>query len=944
MRHASRTRPAARRLFRTRRAARPAPRLALLPALLGIALAQGLGGSAWADSGHGADTVLANTLTPQGTIPGRERDPDGLGLAENTRTPTGLLHVDPWQVPEWSKGASGWLTRGGVEFGGLSIGGDRKAAKFGEYKSPKSGLVLSNAWLEAERPQDAIFFDLNAGSLGRHDQYLGVSGGRYNAWKLSAFYNETDHLFTTRYRSLWSGVGSARLTLNPPLVAGPTAPATAASNDLAIGEAALATPYGALSMLRQKGGLRLDLRLNEDWRAFATLTSEKRQGARPFAMVMGGGGGTGGLEIPESIDYDTHDLLAGVQWHRGHTSLNVQASASLFRNNVGTMTVDNPMLLPPANGLTSFPQGVIDLYPDNDAYNLKAEFAHAMPEWARARFTALVSATSTRQNDALIPSTPYAGVVVGGIAGGAWDTTASLSRQNAGARIDTRLADIGLALSPLNDLDLKAKLRHYDTDNDTRYWACNPLTGQWGRLTNDGSGSSIAVPNVTPGNNPPGTSATAFNDVMCNLEALKALNLVPAAGTVNIATVPYAYSQTNAGLSADYRLAHSQNMTLAYERETFRREHRERDKTWEDRVKVGYVNRALTGGTLRVSLEHGRRRGSTYVADPYDEFFSASFGPTPTAVGTNVSSWIHVNDLHRKFDLSDRDQTALNLRYNHALRDDLDLMLTAQSKEQKYPSAQYGRSGRQRQHTATLDLNWQPAPETSVYGYLATQRSTMFQRGLQQNACVLGTTYYFYSDGSISALAAPTAAQAAAGITVVGNSGPVTAANFLTLCGSASATSPLYATGRTWTADQKDRSNSLGIGAQHDFGRVRTDVNANWTRGRTSLAYTYDPVALGLLTSGAPTPAQQTIVGLIGSGVPDMIYEQTSLDASFLIPVNARTTVRLLLRHEAGRIRDWHYDGVAENPTPSTNQQTYLDAGPQSYDVTSVGVFLQLSW
>ncbi|MCZ2441230.1 MAG: MtrB/PioB family outer membrane beta-barrel protein [Burkholderiales bacterium] len=946
MRQASRACPLARHSTAAQRFATQVPRLARLPALVGLVLAQGLLAPVWADSGVGADTIMANTLTPRGRMPALERDEDGRGVTEHSRSPTGFLHGEPTVKPEWSKGqASDWLTRGGLEVGGLHISGDRKAAKFGEYQSTKQGLVLSNVWLEAERPDAALFFDLDAGSIGRHDQYMRASGGRYNAWRITGFYNETDHLFTSRYRNLWSGTGTDYLSLNPPLTAGPGAPTTGAQMGQLIGDTTLATPYSSLSVLRQKGGLRLDMRIDEGLRAFASVTSEKREGARPFGMLMGAFGGNGNMDIPESIDYDTHDLVAGLQWNRGLTSVNLQASASLFRNNVSTLTVENPMVINPANGLTRYPVGVFDLYPDNDAYNLKAEFAHAIPEWSRARFTALLSATRMRQNDDLIPYTTLPGAVVNGVAGGGWDTTASLSQKSAHARIDTRLADLGVALSPVDALDVKAKLRYYDTDNDSSYWACNPLTGQWGRLVNNGSFSSFATANIAPGVNPPGTAADAFDRMMCNLEAVRAMGLVPASGSVNIGSVPYAYKQTNAGVSADYRVGKGQNLSLAYERETFRREHRERAKTWEDRVKLGYVNRALTGGTLRVSLEQDRRRGSTYISDPYEEFFSASMGPLPTTTGSNMTSWIHVNDLHRKFDLADRDQMVLNLRYNHALRDDLDLMLSAQAKDQKYPSSAYGRSGHQRQNTLTLDLNWQPSAKTSVYGYLATQRSTMFQRNNHQNACVLGSTYYFYSDGSISTTPTPTPAQAAAGITVVGNSGQVTAANFATLCATASPTSPLFPTSRDWTASQKDRSNSVGIGAQHDFGRVLVDVNANYTRGRTGVSYTYDPVAMGRLTSGAPTPAQQTTVALIGSGFPDMIYEQRAIDASFVMPMTKNTKLRLLLRHEAGKIRDWHYDGVADNPAPTPPaQQIYLDAGPQRYDATMIGAFLQLSW
>ena len=166
--------------------------------------------------------------------------------------------------------------------------------------------------------------------------------------------------------------------------------------------------------------MRFDMNLGDQWKVFASYSNEKRAGARPFGMVMGGGGGTGGVEIPESIDYDTHDFLAGFQWNNERTSANLQASASLFRNNIDTLSVDNPMFLAAANGITNFPRAVFDLYPDNDQYNLKAELAHAMPEFYGARFTGTVSATRSRQNDALIPSTAYAGATVNGIAGGAW--------------------------------------------------------------------------------------------------------------------------------------------------------------------------------------------------------------------------------------------------------------------------------------------------------------------------------------------------------------------------------------------------------------------------------------------------------------------------------------------------------------------------------------------
>jgi hypothetical protein len=918
-----------------------AGRLRLLSLLVGAALVQMASHPVHADSGVGADTVLGNGLNPGGER-ARAVDPDGIGESQSSRTPSGLLESQPWLLAPTPKPGSTWRWRGRIEAGGLAIDGDRKAARFTEYKSLDNGLYLNAAQLEGDSPDGGLYIEARAAALGRDDQSVGLTVGRYNGWRLKSFYNETPHVFTTGYRSLWDGVGTGRLTLKK-LPAAPGAPATAASTDIAIGAEALAAPASTLSLVRQKGGLRLDLPIGDTWKAYASLTSEKRQGARPFGLVSGGGGGTGGLETAEPIDHDTHEVLAGVQWSDARTSVNVAAMASLFRNNIGTLTIDNPLFLAAANGVSRFPQAVIDLHPDNDFYNLKAEFAHAVPELAKARLTGVVSLSSSRQNDALIPSTPYADATVGGIGGGSWNTLDSLSRRSAERQIDSRLADFSLALQPAPSLDLRARLRQHETiDDSPQYWACNPLTGQWGRLVNDGSGGAFATANVTAGINPAGTVATAYNALACNVEAIQALKLVPSAGNINIASAQYEVKQTQASVSGDWRPARGQTLNLLVEREQVDRTNRERARTWEDRLKFGYVNRSLAGGTVRLSAEASRRRGSTYVADPYDAFYSASLGPLPTVSGTAMTSWIHVNDLHRKFDLADRDTRIVNARFNTALSGNLDLSLNGQFKEQTYPGSAYGRNGTQRLNSLNAELNWQPTAVTSVYGYVSTQLGRMAQQGLQQNACVLGTTYHFFSDGSVGTTATLTPAQQAAGITVVGTSGVVTAANWATLCGSASPTSPLYPTSRAWTVVQDDRNQSLGLGVRHEFGRVRTELNYSYSDGRTGTSYTYNAAALGLVTSGAPTATQLASLALIGSGMPDLHVRQQVLDLNVVVPVAKTATVRFMLRHEEGRITDWHYDGVAANPTPSTNQQTYLDSGPQGYRATAVGVMLGL--
>ena len=73
---------------------------------------------------------------------------------------------------------------------------------------------------------------------------------------------------------------------------------------------------------------------------------------------------------------------------------------------------------------------------------------------------------------------PLTGGTINGVAtANVWNTTASLSRRSADARIDTTLADLGILLNPARALSVRGKVRYYETDNSKEYFACNPQTG-----------------------------------------------------------------------------------------------------------------------------------------------------------------------------------------------------------------------------------------------------------------------------------------------------------------------------------------------------------------------------------------------------------------------------------------------------------------------------------
>ena len=868
------------------------PRTRLLALFISAAIAQLATGTALADSGVGVDTNVGNALNPRTVSSVRgEKDPDGMGEIPNSRTPTGLLNQEPSLKKEPHETDGGWQYNARAEVGVLGISGDRDNAKFKEYKDVKSGVYVNNFGLELEKPSEARFVDIRGGGIGRDDQFYSMSFGRYNDWKVKGFYSETPHVFTSTYRNIYNGVGSDTLTLKNLTPGGTTSAVITNTN---IRNAVMATRYSELDIVRSKGGIRFDMNLAKDLKVFASYTQEKREGARPFGLVMGGGGGTGGLEIPESIDNDTHDFLAGLQWADRLSALNLNVSASFFRNDIDELTVQNPMFVAAANGIPAggFPTARYDMHPDNNYYNIKGEYSRVFPEFYRSRFTAVVSASSLRQSDSLIPYTTDPLANINGIVGGQWDTLASLSDSSPNPKIDTRLIDLGLSLNPVNALDVRAKFRHYETKNHTKYWACNPLTGQWGRMLNDGSGVSAV-------------NTPAYLAAGCNPEAIRALGIAPSAGNIPIRNMPFEHTQTNYTLAADYRLSRNNSLNASYERENFDREYRERNETREDKFKLGYVNRSIEGGTLRLSYEHQRKRGSTYQPDPYEELFSASFGPLPTVAGTSLNSWLLALAQSRKLDLADRDQDIVNLRFNYAMAPNLDGGVSLQWKDAKYPDSDYGRDDHQKLNSLNLDLNWHRSEEMDLYAF------------------------YSYQDGRIS--------QAA--IQSLGNctlpAGMVTQQQveaFMHSC--IQAGSAIFPLNRTWSVSHKDKSDVAGLGLNYDFGKARLDMNYTYTKSRTEVDYSYG-TGLGL------TPA---IAALAGNGFPSLTFAQHVIEANLLVPVNQTVSVRLLYRYEGGKIRDWHYDGVAVNPVPAANQQTYLDAGPKDYHVNLIGAMLKIDF
>lgn len=807
--------------------------------------------------------VAADAMNPVPVIGAGDRDPAGLSpyRLPASRTPSGQLYEPPYLLREPQRTASGWELYGFAEAGVLLGDAHQRNALFRRYRDIDKGFSLQRFDAQALKPDQARFIEIVGGSAGRRDQFYGLKVGRYNDYRISLSFNETPHIYSTSARPIWQGVGTGTLTL--PLASGVAAGGAStnnATNAAAVQRLIQQTADTELGVTRRTGAARIELRLGEGWTFLSSYAIERRQGARAF------GGNEGNGETVEPVDYRTHDLHAGLQFADDTSHFNLALSASLFRNSIDSLRWENPFQHPV--GALRILGGRADLVPDNEAYNAKLEYARALPALWRGRFTATVELGAMRQNERLIPPTVTSGIGAPfgtGFNGNfdLWNTTAALSQAHADARIDTRLVDLGLSLAPARGLTVRSTLRHRETRNGTRYTAFNPQTEQYGYIIQDTNASRI------------------FSNT----------------NNVHYRSIPFAGAQDNLKLGGEYQVRRRAVLSAELERENFRRDHRERERTWEDRLRLGYTDRGFESLTVRLSYEQANRRGSDYLSNPYRAFYTESL-PAYTVTTANLLDRLHNLEELRKFDLADRRQQVLRVRLNHLPRADVDLGVTLQSKTNKYP-ADFGRTGVQAQHALNLDAGYLPTPVTAVNAYYSRQWSKMQQSG----AADLG------SAGAAGCLGLPPRCSNAFG-----------------------APGSIYPAELAWSAASQDRSSSFGLGLRHDFGRPKLELQYTQVSSRSPLGYAYASV------NALQSPA---FAAQAADGFADITYAWRALDAGLRLPMSRTIALRLFYRHEIVRISDWHYSGL--DPGIVVGNRVYLDAGPANYRVDLFGVLLQFT-
>jgi MtrB/PioB family decaheme-associated outer membrane protein len=431
------------------------------------------------------------------------------------------------------------------------VKGDRDSAKAQEYRD-LDAPVFGDLFARYEK-EDEYFSEVTGEKIGRDDQHYAFGGGRYGKFRIEGSYDEIPHKFAFDAKNIYSGAGTGNLTLRDKQDVA-FADRAARLNSLL----ATAVPID-IELKRKKGEMKLDVVALDPFSFRVEMGREKKEGTMP---LFGSFGLDNTVEIPAPIDHNTTEIKAMGEYAGNELYFNVNYTLSLFKNNIGTLTWDNPFSA--TDAVFDPSKGLIDLAPDNDSHNLS--LSGSLRDLPFNSSLSLVTAWGKmRQNDSLVPFTTNTAIL-----------SPSLPQNEVDAAVNTTLYQVLLTSKPLSLVRLKAKFRYFEYDNKTQ---------------------QINFP--------------SFVDADSNL-------VVPdAPGAASIVNLPASYDKTAAGMDLGFDLLKNTRLTVGSKFERTRRENREVNRQ-DDRVFKGSIDTThFSWVTLGASYERTDRDIKEYDFDVY---------------------------------------------------------------------------------------------------------------------------------------------------------------------------------------------------------------------------------------------------------------------------------------------------------------------------------------
>lgn len=371
--------------------------------------------------------------------------------------------------------------------------------RFLENRDVTRGFYANGVGLRFESADSPYLFWFNASDIRQLDETIQADVwkvGKFRTtflWdRLPRFYSDGTSLFqsptpgtllvSASIRSAIQAVVNGQLPQNISPALGP----------LIKGELAAVSPTD-LRVKNDLAGLRQTVRLGRLELHFQAKTLFNRgtrpKGAGTFARQANGPQGDGtweslGSELPEPVQYRTTDIkigaiVSGVKWRFGF-----DYGLTLFRNNVGTLTYQNPFRISDAVAIDAAgnpsPGGAIgrnrfvtqqlSLPPDSDYHRVTAWWGVDLPR--NTQFRGLFSWGQSSQNDPFLPYTQNTALVGTGLGfannippGTSVLDTSSLPQRSLNGQVRNLNYDSTLVSKPWKNMNFRLQYRNEDMKN-----------------------------------------------------------------------------------------------------------------------------------------------------------------------------------------------------------------------------------------------------------------------------------------------------------------------------------------------------------------------------------------------------------------------------------------------------------------------------------------------
>lgn len=355
-----------------------------------------------------------------------------------------------------------------VEVGALHVNKD--SAKFGEYSGldKKGGYAIGNFELYGgDGPEGAFRWKVLGINLGLDSRSLAGEVGAQGRWRITAGYDEIVRNFSDTYQTLWRGAGSATLTLPAGYPAAASrlgitnsAGAVLANWNNIQSPNATATSTGGgpgfvipanmqgfdIGTERKRGNVGVSAIFAPGWEFKASVKREEKDGTKITGVNIGRFSGVSAL-LPEPINSTTDQFEAGVAFVGKQAFFNVGYYGSVYRNDIGLWTVENPG----ANNAVMGNLARLQSYPDNQMHQINLGGGYKFSP--ATRFTFSGSWARLTQNEGFIDSP----------AGSTW----IVPEASAHAKIINSSFLARLSSRVMKDLTLNAAYKYDDRDNRT---------------------------------------------------------------------------------------------------------------------------------------------------------------------------------------------------------------------------------------------------------------------------------------------------------------------------------------------------------------------------------------------------------------------------------------------------------------------------------------------